>query len=686
MASFSLLASLLLLDPERGDSTGLVFSELVAEISVGEYSGTYGVGVDYPYGEDQSSWGTDCAGKAADESGAWYIVDVPDGFYVAKIRWGYTPWTDASYVRWDAPASPWANVLVATDADQNTEMMTSAEYLANGTHSLWIGSASHQSTKWTVPWCGTIEIMSTATTATFTESSTTRTTFSSTTTETTSTSRTTTTDSTTKTTTVTFTMTSTPSASLSSTNTESSTTTSVTASSGEWKVAGVAGADTASFSALLLATGGICLLFLLLACVIVWARGRDEVAPLAAKYAESEDPDSQTIVGGMTLNNVSYPVVAGRPSLKSAFEKACAKAIAENAGLPVGNVEVTLSSGSVKVAYKLKKVSSSSSEDVRRSIDSDQMAKGVVRALVKVRGINAAKSKSGEICVTDVWGPDVAVQEARVDKLNPVIQGLDVEVTLDPEAYERECILCSLTWPYMLDGTPRYEKRGLKGSIDEIDFSDKTVRLSGGIDWVPIRALVGFETWNPMQECVHVHGASGDYADVINGTYALALHLGYHVWRKEDDHTKWLARFADGNGLWYLTSTDRLLSNQVGGWMESTRAESDPGRAEPWKVWTGLAWELQGALSVDRFRSPAGCAAPPGSLPAPALLSPASGLSVMSGLGSPMTSGLGLGSPRWRLAEEADGRYPGLYPVMPYPVDVDPRYGYESALGRPRLA
>merc|ERR1719379_3187457 len=47
--------------------------------------------------------------------------------------------------------------------------------------------------------------------------------------------------------------------------------------------------------------------------------------------------------------------------------------------------------------------------------------------------------------------------------------------------------------------------------------------------------------------------------------------------------------------------------------MESTRKDdSDPGRAGPWRVWTGRTWETQGSVEITRFRAP-----PPPPTPTP---------------------------------------------------------------------
>jgi hypothetical protein len=218
-------------------------------------------------------------------------------------------------------------------------------------------------------------------------------------------------------------------------------------------------------------------------------------------------------------------------------------------------------------------------------------------------------------------GPPPGVSSKVVDsplvaapaKTKPVMRGLDVEVTTDPIAYDRECRAAGLDGPHAGDGTLRGSNAGLRGRIDEVNFCDRTVKISvygeGSRDlrpevWVPIRALRGLESWSWEQERLHLQGATGEYADVANGSYTLSQesHRGQPVWRKDGGAgDKWLVRF--GNGLWYLTSTERLLADQAGGWMESTRQDAnDPGRAGPWRVWTGLTWELQCSVAIDRFR------------------------------------------------------------------------------------
>jgi hypothetical protein len=188
--------------------------------------------------------------------------------------------------------------------------------------------------------------------------------------------------------------------------------------------------------------------------------------------------------------------------------------------------------------------------------------------------------------------------------LKPVMIGAEVAVTLDLETLERECLALGLPWPCQADGRPRELQRGLRGRIEDVSFYDRTAKLSGGIHWVPIRALSGFETWSCGQERLQVQNATGEYADFVNGSYTLSLdpHTGQVAWRKDGAGDKWLVLF--DTGLWYLTSTERMLTGQAGGWLESSRADvSDPSRAGPWRVWTGVTWDLQSSVVVERFRT-----------------------------------------------------------------------------------
>jgi hypothetical protein len=338
-------------------------------------------------------------------------------------------------------------------------------------------------------------------------------------------------------------------------------------------------------------------------CACLFCRHRDsKVTPSRPLEERAEEVAGKaTVVGEMTVKHVSYPVVAGKPSLKSAFEKACTNVIAANAGIPVADVQVTLSSGSVKVSYEVQ-VPSSSSKAVRKSLASDKVSKDLVAALAEVSGIEAAVV--GKMLVVDAAAPQVVAQVYYLNT-KPIMEGLYVVVTKDAEKYERECRISALSWPCLADGTSRDLKRGHKGMIEEVDFSDRTVRLSNGLNWVPIRALLGFETWSRDQEHLQVQGTTGGFADVINGGYTLSdeAHNGRNIWQKDGSDDKWLVRFS--NGLWYLTSTERWLADQVGGWMESTtKDESDPGRAGPWRVWTGSTWETQGSVDIIRFRAP----------------------------------------------------------------------------------
>jgi hypothetical protein len=121
---------------------------------------------------------------------------------------------------------------------------------------------------------------------------------------------------------------------------------------------------------------------------------------------------------------------------------------------------------------------------------------------------------------------------------------------------------------------------------------------------VPIGALLGFEDWSREEEHLHVRGATGEYAGVINGCYTLAEepYKGCHVWQKDGTCDRWLLRF-NGDGPWYLTSTERRKAALAGGWLESIREDQrDAALAGPWRVWAGGKMELQYSVAVDRFR------------------------------------------------------------------------------------
>lgn len=83
----------------------------------------------------------------------------------------------------------------------------------------------------------------------------------------------------------------------------------------------------------------------------------------------------------------------------------------------------------------------------------------------------------------------------QLPKIQPYV-GMQVRVTTDEIIYERECRIAGLSWPNADDdGRLRTRKIGLEGRIEEIDLTDKTVHLSDDVRWVPLRALVGCETY-----------------------------------------------------------------------------------------------------------------------------------------------------------------------------------------------
>ena len=63
-------------------------------------------------------------------------------------------------------------------------------------------------------------------------------------------------------------------------------------------------------------------------------------------------------------------------------------------------------------------------------------------------------------------------------------------MTTDLALLERECKASDLQWP---DG--RDERKGKRGRILEVDLGDATANVSNRVDWVPIRALLGFENF-----------------------------------------------------------------------------------------------------------------------------------------------------------------------------------------------
>ena len=91
-------------------------------------------------------------------------------------------------------------------------------------------------------------------------------------------------------------------------------------------------------------------------------------------------------------------------------------------------------------------------------------------------------------------------------------EGTTVTVTCDAILYEQECKKSNLSWQHLTNGRLRSSKMGCSGIVENVDLSDSTVELSGGLSHGPIRCLVGFEHFS--------QGAKNDIAKLI------ALELG----------------------------------------------------------------------------------------------------------------------------------------------------------------
>jgi hypothetical protein len=106
--------------------------------------------------------------------------------------------------------------------------------------------------------------------------------------------------------------------------------------------------------------------------------------------------DHAVIMGSMTVNNVDYNALSSDQALKAAFESRCKTSIASASGTSAANVQVTLSRGSVAVAYSIT-VPPSSASTVSASLSdaiSTTLSTNVVQALSTIPGINSVVSGS----------------------------------------------------------------------------------------------------------------------------------------------------------------------------------------------------------------------------------------------------------------------------------------------------
>jgi biotin carboxyl carrier protein len=123
--------------------------------------------------------------------------------------------------------------------------------------------------------------------------------------------------------------------------------------------------------------------------------------------------DNKVVAGSMTVKNVDYDAVRENPALEEAFESECKNTIACQAGAAPASVNVTLSRGSVKVAYKIS-TPFIASQDVRNSltaaINSGSLSTELLIALGTVPGIDHATT--GRMSITSISKP---MEELRFD-------------------------------------------------------------------------------------------------------------------------------------------------------------------------------------------------------------------------------------------------------------------------------
>jgi serine/threonine protein kinase len=152
-----------------------------------------------------------------------------------------------------------------------------------------------------------------------------------------------------------------------------------------------------------------------------------------------------------------------------------------------------------------------------------------------------------------------------------------VRITTDPAIYERECRASELSWPNLSDGRPRTIKMGAEGCIEDIDFDDMTVRLSDGLKWLPIRALVGFE----------------DYEATYDSELADVFTLGLVVAKMKSSETPFKDHPQDFDSL----AQDGLTQNAWHAWQQDVRGcyransfQQDPGFSNELKSFLDCLW------------------------------------------------------------------------------------------------
>ena len=99
---------------------------------------------------------------------------------------------------------------------------------------------------------------------------------------------------------------------------------------------------------------------------------------------------------------------------------------------------------------------------------------------------------------------------------------------------------------------------------------------------------------------MRVDGASGDYASVVNGVFALEeeLYNGRALYRKVGDPHCWL-RFAP-NSRWTISHTvDKDANNNTGVAYSSSYGLSLPTDSSVWKVFVNGKWVEQAAMRVQ---------------------------------------------------------------------------------------
>jgi hypothetical protein len=94
----------------------------------------------------------------------------------------------------------------------------------------------------------------------------------------------------------------------------------------------------------------------------------------------------------------------------------------------------------------------------------------------------------------------MAMQVPELNMEANLREGAYVMVTGDVQVYSEQCRQIGLSWPNDSKGRPRTNAIGKRARIVKLDLERKTLCLSDDIEWVPIKGLLGFESWREQDQ------------------------------------------------------------------------------------------------------------------------------------------------------------------------------------------